>query len=351
MQSITDPVHMSTHHPTSGPALHLPHADGMVTRHAVVQLRCLAKAVVVEHMPLLVVIAAYFGGVAVFLLLTGNSAGWHIRWFYPLSTVLFVAGSCVWLIAAPTARNSERVLGAVLVAALAAPFQSTFNSVKQLIGTLRGFTWDARLAEADRWLHFGRQPWEWLAPVVTHRGAILFLDVGYMLWFPAIFGFLFWAAWTADRTLRRHALVSVVLVWALCGNVAAMALPSAGPCYYDAVVAGRNPFAPLMTALDTHHERGFLLARFNQLALWHAMRSNTWLPFGGVSAMPSVHVAMAVLIALVGRARHAGYGMLLTVFALITMIGSIVLGWHYAIDGYVGAVMAYAIWRVVRLTV
>jgi len=242
------------------------------------------------------------------------------------------------------------VIGAVLVAALAAPFQSTFSSVKQLIGNAHGFTWDARLAVADRWLHFGRHPWEWLSPPLKHSGVVLFLDVGYMLWFPALFGFLFWAAWTADRTLRRRALVSVVLVWALCGNVAALAMPSAGPCYYAGVVAGANPFAPLMTTLDTYHERGFLFARFNQTALLDAMRSNTWLPFGGVSAMPSVHVAMAVLMALVGRARHRRAGALLTVFAFTVMIGSVVLGWHYAIDGYVGALMAYAIWRGVRST-
>jgi hypothetical protein len=287
----------------------------------------------------------YFIGVAVLMLITGHFADWEIRWAYPASTVLFVAGSVVWLIVSPPARQPERVIGAVVVAALAPPFQTTFNSVKQLTDDFYGYSWDAWFSEADRWLHFGRHPWEWLSPLVKHSGPILFVDLVYMLWFPVVFAFVFWAAWTADRTLRRRALVSLVLVWALCGNVAAIVLSSAGPCYYDAVVAGSNPFAALMTALDNHHRRGFLFARFNQIALWDAMRSNTWLPFGGVSAMPSVHVAMAVLMALVGRARNPTTGTLLTVFALITMIGSVVLGWHYAIDGYVGALMAYAIWR------
>ncbi len=29
------------------------------------------------------------------------------------------------------------------------------------------------------------------------------------------------------------------------------------------------------------------------------------------------------------------------------MVGSVHLGWHYALDGYVGAAGAYAVWRAV----
>jgi PAP2 superfamily len=298
-----------------------------------------------EHTFLLRLIAVYFVSVAIFVLATGEWTRWVIRWSYPSFAFLFVIGSLVRLLASPGSRRFETVAGAALVGVLAAPIQSTFNSVKQIIGHHYGYPWDARFAEADRWLHFGQHPWEWFAPLIAHPGVVRFIDLAYMMWFPVLFAFVLWAAWTKDRALRRRALVSALLLWVMCGNVAAILLASAGPCYYDAVAAGSNPYEQLMMVLDSHHRRDFLFARFNQMGLWNATQSNTWLPFGGISAMPSVHVAMAVLIALIARARNATAGMLLTVFALLTMLGSVVLGWHYAIDGYVGALMAYVIWR------
>ena len=305
------------------------------------------RAVFHEHALLLVVVGAYFVSVAAFFLVTGLREFWIIRWFYPSLALMFVVWSTAWLLVSRAARRVDHVAGATLVALIAAPFQSTFNSVKQVIDNAYGYRWDATFAEADRWLHFGRHPWEWLEPVVAHRGLIRFIDLCYMLWFPIVIGFVIWAAWSGDRALRRRALVAVALVWVLCGNVAALAFSSAGPCYYDAVVTGHDPFARLMVILDGHHEGSFLFARSNQTGLWNAMQSNAWLPFGGVSAMPSVHVAMAVLIALIAGARNGTAGMILTMFALMTMLGSVVLGWHYAIDGYLGALMAYAIWRAV----
>ena len=49
-------------------------------------------------------------------------------------------------------------------------------------------------------------------------------------------------------------------------------------------------------------------------------------------------------MALVGWARHPLAGAVLATYAGVILIGSVVLGWHYAIDGYVGGVMAVGIW-------
>jgi hypothetical protein len=37
-------------------------------------------------------------------------------------------------------------------------------------------------------------------------------------------------------------------------------------------------------------------------------------------------------------------GMLLTLFAAVIFVGSIHLGWHYAVDGYVSALAVAGIW-------
>ena len=79
-------------------------------------------------------------------------------------------------------------------------------------------------------------------------------------------------------------------------------------------------------------------------ALWYAYEHRVE-AFGlGVSARPSMEVASAVLAALFGFAFARLLGLALTVVALFTFAASIVLGWHYALDGYVGALIACAIW-------
>ena len=67
----------------------------------------------------------------------------------------------------------------------------------------------------------------------------------------------------------------------------------------------------------------------------------------GISAMPSMHVALATLFALVGWRTNRWVGIATTLFAVIIQIGSVHLGWHYAIDGYAGAVGMIVIWLLV----
>jgi membrane-associated phospholipid phosphatase len=79
--------------------------------------------------------------------------------------------------------------------------------------------------------------------------------------------------------------------------------------------------------------------------LWQAYVGTSGMDIGeGISAMPSLHVATAVSYALVGFAVRRWLGILLAGFAAFIMIGSVHLGWHYAIDGYTGLLCTLAIW-------
>jgi hypothetical protein len=57
-----------------------------------------------------------------------------------------------------------------------------------------------------------------------------------------------------------------------------------------------------------------------------------------------MHVASAALLALLGWRLHVAAGVALTFFFVIILVGSIHLGWHYAVDGYVATLGAAAIW-------
>lgn len=66
---------------------------------------------------------------------------------------------------------------------------------------------------------------------------------------------------------------------------------------------------------------------------------------GNAMAMPSMHVGTSVLTALCAWTHARWVGWAMAVFALLIMLGSVQLGWHYAVDGYAGALIAWIAWR------
>ena len=57
-----------------------------------------------------------------------------------------------------------------------------------------------------------------------------------------------------------------------------------------------------------------------------------------------MHVGSTVLMALYGFSLNRRLGQALTVFAAVILMGSVLLGWHYAVDGYAGALIAVLAW-------
>ena len=84
-----------------------------------------------------------------------------------------------------------------------------------------------------------------------------------------------------------------------------------------------------------------------QQMLWDNYQNNKVGMGSGISAMPSMHVATATLMALFGWQYSRIAGIVLTLYALVIFIGSVHLGWHYALDGYVGALGAALVWWLV----
>lgn len=65
----------------------------------------------------------------------------------------------------------------------------------------------------------------------------------------------------------------------------------------------------------------------------------------GISAMPSIHVAIAVAAALwIQRYRVKVLTLVGWTYAAAIYIGSIHLGWHYATDGLVSAPLVLLVW-------
>ena len=236
-------------------------------------------------------------------------------------------------------------------------FLNTFSYLKVLISTFRPFYLDARLADWDRHLHLGSLPSEWLDPVFGHVIPVFILNWIYTVWFLVIMtALLLQSANAGNRQLRAQYLLAQALLWPILGNLIATLLSSAGPCYYGLLVDGPNPYAGHMARLHEladslkfsvfgHDLQIPITALQMQQYLWNGYQHPQLSIGQGISAFPSLHVASSWLIARLclayGR-RMAFFGF--TFLALI-FIGSIELGWHYAIDGYLGAFGAWLCWR------
>ena len=62
--------------------------------------------------------------------------------------------------------------------------------------------------------------------------------------------------------------------------------------------------------------------------------------------MPSMHVATTVLFICCAVASGKRWLIWFTsIFSAVILIGSVMLSWHYAVDGYLGAVIALACWK------
>jgi PAP2 superfamily len=228
-------------------------------------------------------------------------------------------------------------------------FMSIFISLKRLIPLIHSYNRDATFVAWDTALHVGIPPWRLLQPILGYPAVTGLVSVIYGSWLFVLACCCFGQAFTdGEQRLRMQFLVTFVLCFALPGNVAATWLASGGPCFYGRLVAGEDPYEPLTHYLQLANQQVPLNWSFvAQDILWKDYASGT-LEFGnGISAMPSLHVGGATLFALLGCRTNKRSGIALSAYAVVIMIGSVHLGWHYAIDGYVAILGTLAIFWMV----
>lgn len=222
-------------------------------------------------------------------------------------------------------------------------FTSAYTSVKSAITLLRPFYLDPLFARWDSILH-GGHAWELIQPVVGFPVVTFGLNVAYNLWFfVAWIIFALVTVMTGDRRLREQYLLAFSACWILLGSVAAIALSSAGPCYYG-LLYPTDPYAPLMSYLRSVNETYPILALNTQDMLWERHVADSAGLGSGISAMPSMHVAIATLNAVFLSRLSPSLGLLGWIYLVLIQVASVHLGWHYAIDGYASIIGVLLIW-------
>lgn len=186
---------------------------------------------------------------------------------------------------------------------------------------------DAMLTAIDQWLFFGHTPALLLHDLLGENIAAWVLIVIYES-FPTIVTVSFVAAVVLADEVRDGAVLVAAMCWAwMLGTASYYAVPSLGP-FQDRP----QDFAGLPTSIVTETQAKYMAQRAHLLADPGAHDA-----FAQVSAFASLHVAITTVLTLMA----AYYGLRRTTIALSvylagTVVATIYLGWHFALDDLAG---------------
>jgi hypothetical protein len=201
---------------------------------------------------------------------------------------------------------------------------------------------DDMLLRWDRWLFFGHSPAVLLHDLLGRDLAARLLTDLYesFSWLVTI---ALVAALAFTPTVRQAFVFVTAAMWAwILGVGSYYLIPSLGPFN-----AAPEEFAGLTrTSIQTTQE-AYLAQRDHLLAHPHASDA-----FAQISAFASLHCALSCLVFLMARY----YGLRLVswaagLFLLGTLIATVYLGWHFAVDDVAGVALAWVAVQLGKLTV
>jgi hypothetical protein len=200
-----------------------------------------------------------------------------------------------------------------------------FMWIKPELNAVAPFWADSLFADIDRAI-FGRDPWRFF------QG----MDLSYhgwsysFFWMLAIAGTVLWLFAKRPSKPRTSSIISYFAIWSLFGPIGQLLGSAAGPVFYRRIGLG-DRFMGLEHSLPDLTER---VANY----LWYFHQAGLPAVGNGISAMPSLHIATAAWIYIVFQVHQSKLAPLAAIFALYMFVMSVALGWHYAIDGVVGAI-------------
>jgi hypothetical protein len=244
---------------------------------------------------------------------------------------------------------TPRLVSGVLLMFAVGVFMGIFTSVKTMLPHFTTFGWDHAFAELDARLFGGVDPWRLLHPAMSHvpvSKAIEFCYAG--IWMLTVCAAPAWAALSPRMAHQRHRfLITYFLCWILLGNVLAGIFYSAGPCFYEQVTGDAVRYGELI-AYHASTPQDVRSAYALQEWLWEVYSQGRMQVGSGISAFPSLHVAMATLVAVAGFTVNRWVGTLGIAWAGLIFAASIHLGWHYAVDGLASIAGVLLIWFALR---
>ena len=235
----------------------------------------------------------------------------------------------------------ERTSLAVLPLLIFPLFMAAFTINKTAIPFLVGFGWDRTLMHADRSI-LGVDAWQITHRFIGVRGTE-FLEFFYTIAWGVILALVVpLVALTARPRMVGRFFLAMILTWIIGGLLVAGLFASAGPAFTELVdpTLARH-FAPLKASLNALLRPDSLI-RETQTYLTALAHERYVIRGGGISAMPSMHIAVTALY--VYAARRTPLFVPAILFCGTIMIGSVHFGYHYLVDVIAAIVIAGLCW-------
>ena len=245
--------------------------------------------------------------------------------------VLEREASPVGAIAALVRHERTRVVATLAILLLAGLNMVAFMWTKTLLNFLVPFWADPMLARLDALLFLGNDPWRVLEPLAFPAAGKVYHPV----WFVTMIVLLVCAAWARPSPRRSAVLASYFILWSLVGPAVHCLLPAGGPVFYEALGYGPR-FADIVLTPETREVAGYL---------WQTYASGSFGAGSGISAMPSMHVTMAAWMAIAAAAVAPLLRVPVFIVSALVAVLSVALGWHYALDGIVGGLLALLLYK------
>lgn len=242
-------------------------------------------------------------------------------------------------------RVTPRLVAGSLLYMCLALFFGAFTFFKSALPLVQPFYADVPLADLDAWLHGGVDPWRWLHPLLGHHAITRALEWIYSpVWVLLLFAVpLLICSARRYAHLRRRFLLTLMGCWVVLGNLVALAAMSGGPIFYAKLTGDAARYADLLAYLEFSRPLSVSALGYSDY-LWAWYERGVPGIGSGISAFPSIHVAMATLFCLVLRAIRPAATWIGIAFLCLILATSVHLAWHYAIDGYASMLGTLLIW-------
>ncbi|MEM7242392.1 MAG: phosphatase PAP2 family protein [Pseudomonadota bacterium] len=239
--------------------------------------------------------------------------------------------------------RSVSVVEGLLALVAISIFTPGFSIFKSLMPFAMPFYADPYLADLDWFFNLGMDGYERLDNAgLVPSAKIMALFYG-PIWLTASLVLPIFIGLFDPNKNRRWRFVSMLLVsWVVLGNLVALLGLSVGPIYYERVYDDPR-FAPF---LDFFNSAGLAdtFVDDTQDFLWQMHAAGTPWIGTGISAFPSVHVAIATTAALYAFDVHRWLGLIGFAFVAIIQVLSVATGYHYALDGYFSILFISLFW-------
>ena len=207
-----------------------------------------------------------------------------------------------------------------------------FLWLKPALNVAIPFTADPFLADLDKAIFFGTDPWSLVKWANNDLSGLIY----HPIWYFTLIGALI-VLFTHQPSARKSAMaLSYFLLWSVVGPVIHTLFPAGGPVFYERLGYG-DRFAGIDGGPETASAAAYL---------WQGFTSGQFDVASGISAMPSLHVTMAVWTMLCVWHFARRWFIPVAISSCYVTILSVSLGWHYAVDGIVGGLCTVVLYKV-----